>query len=553
MNQSPNILWVSFEDCYPYFGCYGDPIANTPNLDKLAAEGTLWSHAFSTAPVCGPARSAVITGMYPISIGTHHHRTGTGQSYANFPHNYEAVIPHYVKCIPEYLRAAGYHCTNNAKTDYQFNSPITAWDDCSTSGHWRNRPDPEQPFFAVWNLTKTHESQMWEDKWSEREFDLDAIDVPPYFPDTAKVRESMARMYANIEFNDQRLGEILDELAEDDLDNNTVVFIWTDHGPMPRGKRWPYDSGIRSPMIVRWPGHLTPGTVSNQLVSTVDLGPTILSICGVEIPHHIQGEAFLGSQKAEPRKYIFAARDRYDEMYDTTRAGRDQRFKYLRHYHPEEPKLRYNRYRNIHPIMQEMWRLHAAGELTGPQLQMFTKRPVEELYDTVTDPHEINNLAGDPAYADELVRLRNAVTTWQNEVGDLGLVPEDVMVGQMLPTGKQPTTHAPMFIVLGGGKHIDQANNGVESNDYQENWGIEESDDGGKFEGPILLQMQSSTQGASIAYTLDEGDEPHWQLHHEPLQLTSADDAIKHFTVRAKAIRIGYRESEEVKATFTVM
>lgn len=530
MCPSPNILWVTFEDCYPYFGCYGDPVAHTPNLDKLASEGCIWTHAFSTAPVCGPARSAVITGMYPTSIGTHHHRTGTGASY-DFPHNYEAVIPHYVKCFPEYLRASGYYCSNNAKTDYQFAPPVTTWDACSTEGHWRNRPNPDQPFFAVWNLTQTHESQMWTDKWPDLNFDLNKVEVPPYFPDTPKVRRSIARMYANIEYNDQRLGEILAELEADGLAHNTVVFVWTDHGPMPRGKRWPYDSGIRSPLIVRWPGQVEPGTVSNRLVSTVDLGPTVLSMCGIEIPYHLQGKAFLGKSATSPREYVFAARDRYDEMYDTVRAVRDQRFKYLCHYQPEEPLMRYNRYRNRHPIMQEMWRLYVAGELTGPQRQMFEKRPVEELYDTVTDPHEINNVAKDPAFAADLERLRGALDKWQATVGDLGLLPEDVMVRQMLPNGEQPTTLPPVFVVLGG-----------------ENYGTEESPNGGKFEGPLVLQMQSSTQGASIAYTFEEGEHPHWQLYHEPIHLPGGTSRV-----RAKAIRIGYKESCEVTAEFTVL
>ena len=227
---------------------------------------------------------------------------------------------------------------------------------------------------------------------------------------------------------------------------------------------------------------------------------------------------------------MFAARDRYDERYDTVRAVRDQRLKYIRHYHPEEPFLRYNRYRNNHPIMQEIWRLHAAGELTGPQNQLFAKRPVEELYDTVADPHEINNLAADPAFRTDIERLRAALDGWQKQVGDLGLVSEDQMVGQMWPDGQQPTTLPPMFVLLGG-----------------DEYGITESPNGGELEGPILLQMQSSTQGASIAYTFETGDHPSWRLYHQPLRLATGTNPI-----RAKAIRIGYKESAEVKADFYV-
>jgi N-sulfoglucosamine sulfohydrolase len=342
MVKRPNILWVSFEDCYPHFGCYGDKVARTPSLDQLAAEGALWTRAFSTAPVCSPARSGVITGMYPVSIGTHHHRTGSGERIGSLAYSYEAVIPHYVKCFSEYLRADGYYCSNNAKTDYQFAPPITAWDDCGATGHWRNRPDTDDSFFAVFNLGQTHESNMWEEKngepvWPELDFDLESIEVPPYFPDTKKVRESIARNYMNIEFADRQLGELMRALEEDGLADNTIVFVWTDHGPMPRGKRWPYDSGIRSPLIVRWPDGLPGGTVRDELVSTIDLAPTVMSLCGVEMPRHMQGRAFLGAKAEAPREYVYAARDRYDEMYDTVRAVRDKRFKYIRHYHPEQP------------------------------------------------------------------------------------------------------------------------------------------------------------------------------------------------------------------------
>ncbi len=534
MTQPTNILWISFEDCYPYFGCYGDPVARTPNLDTLAAAGGLWTNAFSTSPVCSPARSGVITGMYPTSIGTHHHRTGSGTQYNNLAYSYEAVIPHYVKCFSEYLRAAGYYCTNNHKTDYQFSPPITAWDECHNQGHWRHRPDTKQPFFAVFNLPQTHESKMWEpdDKDEIFTYALEHIEIPPYFPDTPKVRRSLARNYMNIEANDRRLGEILHQLAEDGLDTNTAVFVWTDHGPMPRAKRWPYDSGIRSPLIVRWPDHLAPGTISDQLISTIDLAPTVLSICNLNIPYHIQGRAFLGPQAATPRDYVFAARDRFDEMYDTVRAVRDKRYKYIRHYHPEQPYLLYNRYRNIHPIMQEMWRLHLAGQLSGPQtLMLQSKRPPEELYDTQNDPHEIHNLASSPIYHPELERLRTALDLWQQEVGDLGLVGEDVMYRQMYPDGIQPITLDPLFIVLG-----------------DENFGTEDSPQGGTFNGPAILQMQSSTQGASIAYTFDTSTTPAWQLYHEPIRLNPGPNSIS-----AQAIRIGYKPSKIVQTTFTIV
>jgi len=530
--SGPNVLWVSFEDTNPFYGCYGDPVARTPNLDRLASDGCRWPNAFSTAGVCAPARSAIITGMYPTSIGTHHMRTTHTHPLApELPTPYSACVPHYVKCFPEYLRAAGYYCTNNVKTDYQFDPPRTAWDDLSTSAHWRNRPDPDQPFFAVWNLNKTHESGMWPEKCPEPTFDPDAIPLPPYFPDTPKVRLAMARMYTHIEHNDGILGRLLDELEEDGLADKTIVFHWSDHGPLPRGKRWPYDSGIHVPMIVRWPGGIEPGTVSDRLVSTVDLGPTVLSLAGVEVPWHMQGQAFLGPAEAPPRDYVFATRDRYDESYDMVRAVRDKRFKYIRHYRPDLPYLLWIPYRNHHPILQEMWRLHAAGELAGPQVLMFQHpRPVEELYDTQADPWETRNLAGEEAYAPELERLSDALDDWRDEVGDLGEVPESDMVREWYPGGERPRTAGPLFVPL-----------------CEDSPGELPAPAGERFRGPVLLQLYSATQGASIAYTFEDGEDPHWLLYTQPLRLPAGTTRI-----RARAIRIGYLESEEAAATFEV-
>jgi hypothetical protein len=283
-------------------------------------------------------------------------------------------------------------------------------------------------------------------------------------------------------------------------------------------------------MIVRWPEGLEPGSVSDQLLSTVDLGPTVLSLAGVDIPSYMQGQAFLGSQAAPPRQYVYASRDRYDESYDMIRAARDQRFKYIRHYRPDLPYLLWIPYRNRHPIVQEMWRLHMAGELEGPQTLLFQPRPAEELYDTQADPWEMMNLAADPAYADDLARLRAALEAWTDKVGDMGRIPESEMVGQWYPGGVQPQTAAPVFVPI-----------------CEESPGIAPASEGGTFGAPVLLQFYSATQGASMAYTLEQGNAPHWLLYSEPLRLP-----VGKTTVRAKAIRIGYKESKESVATFTV-
>ena len=534
MNTSdrPNILWISIEDTTPRFGCYGDPIARTPNIDRLAAGGCRFPNAFSTAGVCAPSRSAIITGMYQTSIGTHHHRTThTHESTPDLPTPYSVVPPLYVKTFTEYLRGAGYYCTNNSKTDYQFTPPITAWDDNSNQGHWRNRAEG-QPFFSVFNPIVTHESGMWEKADRPLTTNPDDVELPPYLPDTPKARAALARQYDNLATADARVGELLDQLEADGLAENTIVFLWSDHGEgLPRGKRWPYDAGIRIPLIVRWHEVLNPGSESDQLVSLIDLGPTVLSLCGVQAPQHLQGQPFLGAEKVE-REYIFATRDRLDLSYQMLRAVRDKRYKYIRNYHPEQPYLLWDPYRNEHPVMQEMWRLHTEGKLEGDQLAMFqSPRPAEELYDVENDKYELNNLAENAAHANVLKRMRETLTAWQTEFGDMGNISEEEMVAKWYPNGIQPQTASPLFIPI---------------NAY--NPGTEPAHEDGEWEAPLLLQLYCSTQGASIAYTTEQGEDVRWQLYTEPLRLPKGETVI-----RAKAIRIGYKESDEKSLKFTIL
>ncbi|MEM7032062.1 MAG: sulfatase-like hydrolase/transferase [Chloroflexota bacterium] len=532
-HSSLNFLWISLEDTSPRFGCYGDSIARTPNIDRLAEGGCRFPNAFSTAGVCAPSRSAIITGMYQTSIGTHHMRTThTNEHTPELPTPYSAVLPHYVKPFTQYLRAAGYFCTNNQKTDYQFTPPITAWDQLGDHGHWRNRDREDQPFFAVFNPTVTHESGMWpRDDRGPLETDPDDVELPPYLPDTPKAREALARHYDNLAIADAKVGELLDELEEDGLADNTVVILWSDHGEgLPRGKRWPYDAGIRIPLIVRWPGQLNPGSITEQMVSLVDLGPTLLSLAGLDLPVHMQGQPFLGPNKVE-REYIFAFRDRHDEMYDMVRAVRDERYKYIRHYYPEKPYLMWIPYRNNHPILREMWRLHMADQLEGPQTAMFQHpRPPEELYDTENDPYELNNLAQDPAQETTLNRMRQAFIDWRNTHGDMGEIPEDQMIAGWYPNGVQPQTAAPIFVPY--------------ATDVP---GMDAAPDGGTFKGPMLVELHCATQGASITYTTDAGGDVRWRLYTRPLKLEMGTT-----TIRTKAIRIGYLESDEKQADFTV-
>jgi len=523
----PNFLWISFEDTYPYYGCYGDPVARTPHVDQLAAEGTRWERGFSSSPVCSPARSAVITGMYAISIGTQHHRsTHKNPMEPELPTPYSAVVPPHVKCFPEYLRAAGYFCTNNEKTDYQFEVPFTAWDRQGNKAHWRDRPDPNQPFFSVFNSMKSHESGMWPERCPIVAFDPEDIKVPAYLPDTHEVRLALARMYTNLEICDHRLGCLLRQLEEDGLADNTYIFHWSDHGPLPRGKRWLFDSGIRVPLIVRGP-NIPKDEVKQDLVSTVDLAPTVFSLAGMDVPAHLQGQPFLGPKAEDPRDYVYASRDRFGESYDRMRGVRDRRFKYIRNYYSSLPYNLWLPYLNRHPIMQAMWSEYRKGNLNESQSQLFRfPRPIEELYDTLADPDELRNLAEVPHYSKDIQRLRKALDTWMDDVGDLGAIPENEMVRSWYPDGTQPHTASALAVPL-----------------TEELPGIRTAHPHENLAAPALVQLTCATQGASIGYRLDEESE--WRLYTGPIRLTYGTTVI-----RAKAIRIGYRESPETSWTF---
>ena len=403
----------------PRLGAYGDAIARTPVLDRLARESVRFTHAFTTAPVCAPSRAAIITGMYQTSLGAQHMRT-TEDRVPELPGPYLAVPPFYVKAFPEYLRAAGYFTSNRAKTDYQFGVPFTIWDDLGANAHWRNRADPKQPFFSVFNLEITHESRIFPSsparKGKPLVTNLADLKVPPYYPDTPVVREELARMYDNIADMDGQVGEILKQLEDDGLAENTVVFYWSDHGDgVPRAKRSLYDSGLRVPLMIRWPKTLAsgsgaaPGSVRDELVSFIDLAPTVLALAGVPIPTHLQGRVLVGPHAAPAPDLVFAARDRMDIEYDMMRSVRDRRFLYIRNFAPELPYAGHITYRNQSAIMQEWFRLQAERKLTGPAaLWMRTQRPAEELYDTIDDPHQIRDLSADPKHRATLVRLRSA-------------------------------------------------------------------------------------------------------------------------------------------------
>ena len=531
----PNIVWISNEDMSPHLGAYGDRTARTPVLDRLARESVRYTRAFTTAPVCAPSRAAIVTGMYQTSIGAQHMRT-TEDRVPELPGPYLAVPPFYVKAFPEYLRAAGYYTTNRAKTDYQFGTPFTIWDEVGRTAHWRNRVDKDQPFFSVFNLEVTHESQIFPSsparKGKQLVTDATELEVPPYYPDTPVVREELARMYDNIADMDAQVGEILKQLQEDGLMENTIVFYWSDHGDgVPRAKRSLYDSGLRVPLMIRWPKALgssvAAGSVRDELVSFIDLAPTVLGLAGVEIPAHMQGRALLGRSAAPAPEFVFAARDRMDIEYDMMRSARDGRFLYIRNFSPELPYAGHVIYRNQSAIMQEWLRLQAERKLTGPAtLWMRTSRPAEELYDTQADPHQVHDLSADPAHRATLARMRAAVAEWMTRSGDQGLINEAEMIQRMWPGGVQPETAQPYIVPRR--TPLDPARPASMT-----------------IDGPTEFVIYVPTQGASVGYTTDAGATPAWRLYTGPILVNGPA------TLRAKAIRYGYKESAETRLLLT--
>ena len=427
----PNILWLSCEDISPHVGCFGDPHAITPNVDRLAAEGVRYTHTFTTAGVCAPCRSGIITGLYQTTLGTHHMRC-------------TAALPEMIKPFPMYLREGGYYCTNNSKQDYQFATPKGTWDESSRKAHWRNRKRKDQPFFSVFNFTGCHESGIAsESKYrtvtakladNERQ-DPQKLDLPPYYPDTPLVREDWKRNYELITAMDHWAGGMIQQLKDDGLYEKTIIFFWSDHGVgLPRAKRWLYDSGTHIPLVVRIPekfrveGQGEPGTVCDQLVNSIDFGLTVLRLAGLEVPKYAQGQPFLGADLPQPREYVYGARDRMDERYDIIRMVRDKRFLYIRNYEPLKTYYQYMNTPEKGVTMSELRRLHAAGQLPEAAEYYFSPtKPVEELYDCVADPHNIHNLVDDPDHAEMLKRLRAAHLKWVQDTKDVGLIPEPII------------------------------------------------------------------------------------------------------------------------------
>lgn len=527
----PNLLLLVAEDLSPRVRAFGDPLAETPAIDRLAREGVRFTNAFTTAGVCAPSRAALVTGMHQISIGAQHMRT-SGRPAGG----YASVPPPDVKAFPELLRAAGYYTFVTEKLDYQFSDhatgtgPFSIWDAEDAPNFWRGR-DPGQPFFGMLNFLETHESGLFTPLGSLPHSPIHfgvqllrawryglgsggapvvpgALTVPPYYPDTPTVRAELARHYENIRRMDKAIGAVLARLAEDGLLESTVIVWTTDHGDgLPRAKRELFDSGIHVPLVVRWPARwrparTIPGGADERLVSTVDLAPTFLELAGVAPPKYLHGRSLISGPRPE---YVYASRDRMDEVMDRQRAVRDARFKYIRSWYPDLPGGHPLAFRDNLESLREMRAFYAARKLSATARRWFEPNGRERLFDMRSDPYELRDVARDPAYADELARLRGALDAWLAQVGDWSEEQEDVTVARFEPDGQRQTTPPPRAA----------------------------------FSGTRLV-LRATVAGASLGYRIDDGP---WRLYTTPVRVPV--DA----RVEAKAVRYGWLESEVVTPT----
>jgi uncharacterized sulfatase len=427
--KKPNFVFITCEDISPNLGCYGDPDAITPNLDRLASQGARFTRAFSHAPVCAPTRSGIITGQYPTTLGSHHMRSKL------------TMAP---PMVTDYLRKCGYTICwpqgAGGKTDFNFDPP-KGWSDVTAD--WTRKPEVlKEPFFAVYNITVSHESQA---RATDAQYkknvarlkpgeirDRSKVKLPPYYPDTPAVRECVGKYHDNITAMDYTAGDILKMLDERKLADNTVVVFYGDHGAgLPRSKRWPYDSGLRVPLLVRWPGHVKPGSVREDLTCFLDLAPTLITLAGCEVPPQMVGRVFLGDKAQPAPKFLFAARDRMDEAPDRVRSVRGERYRYVRNYHPELPYFQYINYMDEMPIMKDWRRLAFEGKLNDTQKLFWTRtKPKEELYDLEKDPYEVNNIANAESVEIQGIKkeMSDALDKWMKDTKDLGAVPEKELI-----------------------------------------------------------------------------------------------------------------------------
>jgi len=521
-DEKLNVIWISCEDMGPVLSSYGVKEISTPNIDKLAEEGIKYTNAYSTVGVCAPSRFSIITGMYPARLGAHNMRTGNFYTYKdpdkltykqnkgvvdksgiNVP-EYEVVTPTNIKAFTEYLRNENYYCINNNKCDYQFNSPFTAWDEVSGNISYKDRPE-NTPFFYVKNLMVTHESRIWLRKNEPITVNKDILKIPAYYPDIPEVRNDIAIKYSNIQEMDRQVGEIISDLEKNDLLDKTIIFFWSDHGGnLLRQKRAVGNSGLKVPLIIRFPDGYRSGEVDNRIVSLMDLGPTTMSLLGIKPPSFLDGKAFLGKYKTKPRNYAFGSADRFDESTDMQRSVIDGRFVYIKNFMPELPLIYRNKYREQISMNKKIIQMDRDDELIGDSKYIFMKsKQDEELYDLKFDPYEVDNIANNPDYKDKLIELRNALNTWQYEIDDKGFINESELINEFWPNMIQPITK-PVEITV--------------------------SDN--------VISLKCETKGASIGYQIGaQIGSQNWKLYNKPFDLSSNQK------LATRAIKIGYKAS----------
>lgn len=435
----PNILWLIAEDMGADFGAYGQAHVRTPHLDSLAAQGMLFTHAFTTSPVCSPSRSALNTGIYQFTIGAHNHRSHRPDDPSPYPH----PLPEGVETVSDWLRHAGDFTGNietfpegvsvegTGKTDWNFSYAGTPFD----TADWMEMTS-HRPFYGQVNFALTHRGGQWDraDEFIDDPVDPSVVDVPPYYPDHPVVRKSWAQYLNSVMALDRRVGRVLGQLRRSGVADSTIVVFLADHGrAMPRGKQWPYDSGLQVPLVVYVPPGLEApagyeaGTRSDRLVSGIDIPATTLALAGVPDPPRMQGEVFLGPGRDPPRRFVYGGRDRGDETVDRVRTIRSRRYRYIRNYNPGRPFFQTNRYKLAnYPTIWVMHDLHRRGALTPTQrFYMQPERPEEELYDVQADPYETVNLADSAAHRSVLHQMRRRLGRWVDRIGDQGRFPED--------------------------------------------------------------------------------------------------------------------------------
>ncbi|MDC1210945.1 sulfatase [Porticoccaceae bacterium] len=519
--QRPNILLIMAEDMSARVGVFGDNVAVTPNLDRLASTSVRYPNTFTTAGVCAPSRAAHILAVHQMATGAQHMRSRSFKESA-----YRSVPPAHIKAYPELLRLQGYYTFTSSKLDYQFSNtsagsgPFSIWDYEGAQPTWQGRAEG-QPFFGFVTLTQSHERQMFPNVvvannaagTRTQVVNPDEVIVPPYYPDHPAIRRDIAQHYNNIFAMDQTVGKLLRQLEQDGLADNTIVIWTTDHGDgLPRAKREIYDSGIKVPLIVHWPkslkpAGLNPGSIDKKLVSFVDIGPSVLTIAAIPVPDYMHGSAQLVPNASPERDYIYAAKDRLDGFNFRERGVRDGQFKYINNLLPNMPGAQHIAYRDKLATMQVLWQQFAAGKLNAAQRFWFQPRPAEELYDIVADPHEINNLVDSAAHAATLARMRSALLDWRGSIIDYSETAELEMAKDFWPNGDQPVTQAPDISINIAG----------------------------------TASLAPAAVNDSVGYRVNGGA---WKLYSKPLSLP------KNAILEAKSVRYGWAESRLKRASY---